>query len=90
MPDDPKVIMSELSSTIEGEGTSVAVSIYRLENESEWSLEIFDENWNSTVWDNKFATEQEALDEAIATINAEGIWSLVFEGGEDDEGRTVH
>jgi hypothetical protein len=87
MTDEPKVIMSELCTSIEGEGTSVDVSIYRLKHESEWSLETFDENWNSTVWDDKFATEEEALDEAIATINAEGIWSFVVE---EDERPTKH
>jgi hypothetical protein len=85
---DPKVVLSELSRTIEAEGTSVEVSIYRLEHETEWTLDVIDENWNSTVWDDKFATEEEALDEAIATINAEGIWAFVV--ADDDEPPTMN
>lgn len=90
MPDDPKIILSELSRTMEAEGTSVDVSIYRLEHESEWTLEIFDENWNSAVWDDKFTTEEDALAEAIAAINAEGIWSFVHEDDEEDDRPTMH
>ena len=32
---------------------------------------------NSTVWDDLFATDQAALDEALRTIRDEGIESLI-------------
>jgi hypothetical protein len=42
MTDDPKIIQSELTRTIEAEGTSVGVLIYRHLGEIEWTLEVFD------------------------------------------------
>ena len=90
MPDDPKIIQSELTRTIEAEGTSVGVLIYRYLGKIEWTLEILDENGNTTIWDDKFATEEDALAEAIASIRTEGIWSFVHDGNEEDERATVH
>ncbi len=87
---DPKIIQSRFCTTIEAEGTSVEVSIYRLEDETEWTLEVIDENWNSTVWEDKFASDEDALAEAIATINTEGIWSFVIENSDDDERPLMH
>ena len=85
MSDDPVVIESKLSRKLEEEGTSVQVSIYRLEDETEWTLEITDEDWNSTVWEDTFPTEEDALAEAIAAIKMEGISAFVGEVGEEDE-----
>ncbi len=42
-----------------------------------WLLEVVDEYGNSTVWDDPFDTEQEALDEAMNTIDEEGINALI-------------
>ena len=90
MPDDPKIIQSELTRTIEAEGTLVGVLIYRHLGETEWTLEILDQNGNTTIWDDKFATEEDALAEANTAINTEGIWSFVHEDDEEDESATVH
>ena len=82
---DPEIINSKLSRIIEQEGTSVQVSIYRFEHETEWTLEITDEDWNSTVWEDTFPTEEDALAEAIAAINMEGISAFVGEVDDEDE-----
>ena len=90
MPDDPKIIQSELTRTIEAEGTSVGVLIYRYEGEADWTLEILDESGNTTIWDDRFATEEDALAEAIAAITMEGIQSFVHEDNEEVDRATVH
>ncbi len=53
-------------------------------------LEIVDENWNSTFWDGKFATEEDALAVAITAIKTESIWSFVSEDDEESERPLVH
>ena len=67
---------SPLSQTIESEGRSVQVDIYE-DGEGGWLLEVVDEFFNSTVWEESFGNEQDALDEALKTIREEGIESLI-------------
>jgi hypothetical protein len=72
---DPKLINSPLSRVVEEDGVSVDVKIYRLED-TEWSLEIVAENRNSTVWNDLFSSDSDALAEALRTIKEEGIKSV--------------
>lgn len=74
--EDYNVNMSELSQTIRRGEFSVQVDIYEAQNGS-WILEVIDKYNNSTVWDDTFATDQEALDEVNRTISEEGIESLI-------------
>ena len=73
MDDEYKIINSPLSQTITRDGTSIEVKIYRGEHEAEWLLEVVDQAGGSTVWDDTFVTEQDALNEVFQTIAAEGI-----------------
>ncbi|RED53483.1 hypothetical protein [Aestuariispira insulae] len=70
---DPELVQSPLSRTIEDDGTYVRIDIYRMETDNEWSLEVVDEENASTVWDDLFPSDQAALDEALKTIEVEGI-----------------
>lgn len=54
----------------------MSVEIYQ-DGEGGWLLEVVDEFKNSTVWDEPFSTDQEALDEALRTIAEDGIQSLI-------------
>jgi len=81
MNDEPKLVESPLSQTISSGGRTVSVEIYRLEDEPSWTLEVVDEYNNSTIWDETFQTDSEALIEAKKTILAEGVNSLI--GPED-------
>jgi hypothetical protein len=71
---DPKI--STLCQSVTRDGKTVQIEIYE-DGENGWLLEIIDEYGNSTVWDDPFATEQDALDEAMTTINEEGIDSVI-------------
>ena len=55
---DPKIIKSKLCRNFTADGVTVSVEIYRLENSEVWSLEVVDEDWNSTVWEETFATDK--------------------------------
>ena len=75
MYDEHDLIDSPLSQTFTANGLTVEIQIYRMPD-SGWTLEVVDEHNNSTVWDGEFATDQEALDMALADIRAEGIESF--------------
>ena len=67
-----KVVFSPLSRRFEHEGREFKIEIYQADRPSAWLLEILDEEGGSTVWDDVFDDEQEALDEAIKAIG-EGL-----------------
>lgn len=78
MTEDDEIIHSLLERSVtEGEMT-VEISIYRSPN-SDWILEVVDEYGNSTVYDDLFPTDQDALDEALREIEAHGIEVFVGE-----------
>ena len=76
MDEEYEVKYSQLCRVIERDGKSVEVEIYE-DGEGGWILEVVDEHDNSTVWDEPFETDQEALDEVDRTIEEEGIDSLI-------------
>lgn len=78
---DPRV--SSLAQSITRDGKTVQIDIYE-NGEGGWILEVVDEYGNSTVWDDSFASDREALDEALITIDENGIDSLI---GPASEGR---
>lgn len=76
MEDDFEIEMSPLCQEITADGKTVNVGIYR-GDKGGWILEIVDQFGNSTLWDDEFATDAAALDEAKATIRDEGIDSVI-------------
>jgi len=77
---DPEIVMSPLCREISEDGTKIQVDIYRGEDKSGWILEVIDEENASTIWDEPFDTDREALDTVIKVIELDGIRS--FLGGE--------
>jgi len=76
--DDPDIERSPLCETVTRDGVTAQVEIYRIAGSTEgWSLEVIDEENASTVWDDLFATDQEAYAEFYRTLELEGIRSLV-------------
>jgi hypothetical protein len=78
MDDETKLITSRLSRTITRDGISVDVHIFRSEADPEWTLEVVDHDGASTVWEDTFATEQDALNEVFQTIAVEGMSSFLW------------
>lgn len=72
--DDP--IISALSQVVHRDGKQIKLAIYG-DGEGGWLLEAVDDFGNSTVWQEPFQSEQEALDEALRTIEDEGIGVLI-------------
>lgn len=70
---EPELIQSPLSQSITRDGHALQVDIYRLEDEVDWVLEVVNETGTSHVWDDRFATDQAALDAVHEAIDEEGI-----------------
>jgi len=86
MEDDPVIIDSALSQEIEVDGYRFAVNIFRLEEESTWSLEVVDEDNSSHVWGDTFSSDFAALVEAQKAIRSMGAAAFMAE----DAPPTVH
>lgn len=69
---DPNIVSSGLSKRVELEEFQLSIEIYRLEDDTEWVLEVVDQHGTSTVWGEQFGTDQDAYDEAMRTIREEG------------------
>jgi hypothetical protein len=76
MTEEFELKMSALCQSVSREGKTVDVDIYE-NGEGGWILEVVDGYGNSTVWDDPFTTDQDALDEVMRTIEDEGIGSLI-------------
>jgi hypothetical protein len=80
--DEFTLIASKLSGFITQDDMTIEVCIYRGDAERTWLLEAVDEEGASTVWVDRFETEQAAMDEVKRTIETEGIASFLSDPDE--------
>jgi len=73
MEEEYKIIHSPLERRISERGISIEVLIYHGEDDAGWILEVVDRTGGSTVWDEAFVSDRAALDEALRTVEREGI-----------------
>ena len=71
-----ELIHSPLCRVVKSGNHQVRVEIYRSED-SGWFLEVVDAFGNSTVWDDTFESDDDALAEFTRTLQEEGIGVLV-------------
>lgn len=76
MPDEHDLIYSPLQQTFSAGGHQVEIHIYRLPD-TRWSLEVVDERNNSTVWEDLFETDEEALAVALQELTEDGIDAFI-------------
>lgn len=69
----PLVIRSALSRTIEEDGVSIELKIYRSESQAPWSMEVLCEDGTSTIWEDTFATDEIAERVFLETLANEGV-----------------
>ena len=74
--DQTQITHSPLAQSVTRDGKTVHVEIYE-DGAGSWLLEVVDEYGNSTVWDDPFSTDQDALDEVLKAIKEDGIDSLI-------------
>lgn len=73
----PNLVTSGLSRTVSREGVTVEVNIFRLESETEWTLEVVNQARTSIVWDDPFENDQLALAAFQAAVDEEGMTSFL-------------
>jgi hypothetical protein len=77
---DPNIVHSGLSRIVEKDGVTVEVSIIRLEDETQWSLEVVNSAGTSIVWDDLFASDEDAYAEFERTVAEEGMQAFLDKG----------
>jgi hypothetical protein len=77
---DPNIVQSGLSRTVKKDAVTVEVSIVRLEHQAEWSLEVVNSAGTSIVWDELFATDEDAYAEFERTVAEEGMRAFLDKG----------
>jgi len=80
--DEFTLIESKLSGLITQDDITIEVCIYRGDAERTWLLEVVDEEGTSIVWDDRFETDQAAMDEVKRTIETEGMASFLSDPDE--------
>ena len=88
MTDHPDIIRSPLSETYTDGEITVRVEIYKLDGTDGWTLEIIDETGGSTVWEENFATDAEAMAEFVDGVEQLGLAKLI--DPDQDDLATVH
>jgi hypothetical protein len=73
-----EIVYSPLCRTLTQDDKTIEIKIYRGVSERTWILEVVAEDGSSTVWDERFDSDQDALAELHTTIVLEGM--SVFEG----------
>ncbi len=64
------------STEITRDGKTVRIDVYP-DGEGRWVLEIVDQDWNSTAWDQTFATAEEAMRVGVEAVEREGIGAFI-------------
>lgn len=74
----PEIEVSPLGGIVAHDGMSVHLGIYRLvEGDESWTLEVTDHESGSTVWEDRFATDNEAHAEFYRVLETDGIQSFL-------------
>jgi hypothetical protein len=68
--------VSPLSQAVTKEGKTVEVQIYQ-RDQGKWLLVVVDAYDNSTLWEDQFESDEEALATALQTIDEDGIDSFI-------------
>ncbi|MBP1885096.1 hypothetical protein J2Z50_003386 [Ensifer mexicanus] len=81
MPEsDQQYEFSEFSGEFVDDDVTVILRIYRpAGTNSDWTLEVFDEEGNTTVWNDTFDTDRDAFEEFLATVQRDGMRSFLDE-----------
>lgn len=77
---ESKLVMSDKCGSVVVDGYRFEIEVYRLESQATWTLEVIDYENASYVWDDKFGSDQEALEVALQVLNNEG--ALTFMGAD--------
>jgi hypothetical protein len=81
VPDrSPSIIYSDLCCTLTLDGITVDLQIYRDQESSRWVLEVVNEAGSSTLWDELFDTDRDALLAFEQVVIDEGMKTFLDNG----------
>ncbi|OCP35255.1 hypothetical protein [Ensifer sp. LC163] len=78
MNEEAKIVLSPLSQEFSRDGITVTVEISRIEDGSEWALEVIDTQGMSTRWEDLFPTDAAALAEFLSAVEEDGMSVFVM------------
>ena len=84
--DEHELVVSKLSGVFMVDGVRLEVTIFRLDHEPNWLLEVVNEHGTSTVWDDGFRTEADAWAAFEEAVQQEGVGAFFA----DDESSTTY
>ena len=84
----PKIIMSPLSRQFSADGVTVDVAVYKIDRSIGWTLEVVDEDANSTLWNFEFSTDWAAWEAFEQAVAEEGLAKILL--GDGEEASTIH
>ena len=76
----PNLVTSGLSGRVTRDGVTVELALYRLEDQTEWSLEVVNDAGTSIVWQDVFPSDVAAYEEFLRTVDEEGITAFQDSG----------
>jgi hypothetical protein len=80
MAKEPTLEHSEFSGEFEDDGVTVLVDIFRpAGTQVDWQMEVVSQDDDVTSWDEPFATDRDAWEEFLATVERDGIRSFLEE-----------
>jgi len=74
--DEIELVYSQHGQSVTRINRTVMVQIYS-SGKNDWILEAVDEDNNSTVWDDEFATDDKGFQEFERVLEKEGIESMI-------------
>ena len=67
---------SDITKEIEKDGLKITIEVYQSAGDG-WILEIVDDGYNSTLWEDQFPTAKDALDAGMKAIEKKGIQAFI-------------
>ncbi len=81
------IVHSPLEQSVHRHGAIAEVFIYHGPDDPGWILEVVAEDGTSTVWDDRFSTDQKALEAALHAIDTDGLESFLEGSGDEPDSR---
>lgn len=85
MTDQPEYEYSPLTRTLTEGGRSIEVYIFREKGAKTWFLEVVDDHDHSSVWEESFTSDAQALGMVQRIIREEGFVAFLGPGPDDEE-----
>ena len=76
---EPDLVLSAESGPVEISGHTFSIEIFRLEQETQWTLEVVDELGASHVWHDTFKTAKKARQTALSEIKEAGATRFIHD-----------